>query len=231
MASALPGSGAKCPSRVSRACGPGYRFVPWAGTGPRRAGSERLAVREGSAHRTGTRLGAGGRVGAEVRVAGCLQGPEATARVQSKHGRVMVRLETPSRRGRRSRPPPSRPTSMRPPHPHKAQGLALPEEAVPFSRFQEVAGSWPEYAGSPPASPWAPSGTGWATATGSTRFPLPACPPRPPLRPAGIRHECGPLPGPERPMPPQLGGSEPPHKWCLQNPCLQTQNLIKKKKK
>lgn len=133
MASALPGSGAKCPSRVSRACGPGYRFVPWAGTGPRRAGSERLAVREGSAHRTGTRLGAGGRAGAEVRVAGCLQGPEATARVQSKHGRVMVRLETPSRRGRRSRPPPSRPTSMRPsPPPPQGPGPGAPRGGCPL---------------------------------------------------------------------------------------------------
>ena len=124
MARAPPASGANGPSRVSRACGPGYRFVPWAGTGPRRAGSERLAAREGSAHCAGTRLGAGGRV------AGCLQvlKPQpGSSRARPGRGA----LEAPSRGGPRSRPPPSRPASMRP-HPHKAQGLALPEGGCPL---------------------------------------------------------------------------------------------------
>lgn len=60
---ALPGSSANCPSRVSRACGPGYSFVPQAGTGPGQAGSEWLAVEQGSASCNGTKLLAGERLG------------------------------------------------------------------------------------------------------------------------------------------------------------------------
>lgn len=135
MARAPPASGANGPSRVSRACGPGYRFVPWAGTGPRRAGSERLAAREGSAHCAGTRLGAGGRV------AGCLQvlKPQpGSSRARPGRGA----LEAPSRGGPRSRPPPSRPASMRPPPP-QGPGPGAPRRRLspsPGSRMLQAAG-------------------------------------------------------------------------------------------
>lgn len=129
MARALPGSRANCPSGVSQACGPGYRFVPWAGTGPRRASSERLAVGEGSAHRTGTRLGAGGRAGAGGRVQ---QGPGKARPGQGAAGGA-------SRRGHRSMPPPS-PTPPRCAPPPQGPGPGAPGRRLPPSpgsrRFQ-----------------------------------------------------------------------------------------------
>lgn len=127
MARALPGSGAKCPSRVSRACGPGCRFVLWAGTGPRRAGSERPAVGEGSTHCAGTRLGAAGRAGAGGRVAGCLQGPAGSRQSTAGSGCGWRRLPKGPREHATSvththsvRPSPTRP------------GLALPEGGCPL---------------------------------------------------------------------------------------------------
>ena len=194
MARALPGSRANCPSRVSRACGPGYRFVPWAGTGPRRASSETLAVGEGSAHRTGTRLGAGGRVQQRPGKARPGQGA-AGAPPQGPQEHATSVTRTPSS----VRSSPTRPRAWR-----------SRKEAAPFSRFQEVPGSWPEYAGSLPARPWAPSGPGWATATGSAHFPLPACSSQVPLPDLQESDTRVGLSGPQRLTPPQL--------WRLERP-------------
>lgn len=156
MARALPGSRANCPSGVIRARGPGYRFVPQAGTGPGLAGSEWLAVREGSASCKGTKLLAG-----KVRWQSPLWGPETAASFRSEHSRVTVLLVVPACRATGT-PHPTPPTR------HRA--WCSRKEAAPFSKFWDVPGSWPGYVG-----PLRPSAR-LLTATGSARFPLPACP-------------------------------------------------------
>lgn len=177
MARALPGSRANCPSRVSRACGPGYRFVPWAGTGPRRASSETLAVGEGNAHRTGTRLGAGGRVQQRPGKARPGQGaagapPRAAGACHLRHPHPLLRALLP----------------------HKAQGLALPEGGCPLL---QVPGGSRQLArvrrvpSSPPLGSlraWM-GHSHWLCPLPTTCLLLPGSPPRP----AGIRHKGGPV--------------------------------------
>ena len=215
MARALPGSGAKCPSRVSRACGPGCRFVPWAGTGPRRAGSEGPAVGEGSTHCAGTRLGAAGRAGAGGRVAGCLQGPAGSRRSTAGSGCSRRRLPQGPQEHATSvththsvRPPPQGPGPGAP-------GRRLPPS--PGSRRLQAAGQSTQGPLQPaPGLPWGLNG------------PQPLALPTSHYLPA----HPDPLPDPQESdtsvglSGPAVGVRAPPPKWCLQNPCLRAQNLI-----
>lgn len=105
---------------------------------------------------------------------------------------------------------------------HKAQGLVLPERGCPFSKLRDVPGSWPGYTGSPPGIPRGSLSLDAARPPALlTSLPVPT-----PLYTRGL----GVCQGPGQPIRLPLWGSESPQKSCFQNSCVQSQDLIKKKK-